>query len=427
MRVIGPADIAGKNGPDIGKLWSFVPAAVRNEVRIAPVTYRPFAGDWRGTPSGNWDEVAMACELVNVVGKYPTLGPPGDVVAWLRDKAANREWMTNEFGSWIYLMFHVEPTLVQLACARYLAESHSDPWAEIADALNSWLRAMVGWVTLTGCWGGGQTWTERVAKDGPGARLLTGAGGMNKRHGGASYSVLAGKRSWNYSGEWTRSLHAPIYLSWFGLGERRTGGDILPLEIPAAIRSRFGYDLTVLTAQEYALVAAAITNDISALKWALHELIRDWMPHERITIVRTERGVGQVVHAAGKSSTATIYYSGWLSDGVTHAAGCDSGLRGAHGEAIEPGMASFDIAARTGYCVRTEGEPRPIVPFELPPGKLVAVLELGGGSATVEHWFINGVEQPPPSPDPPPGPVPPPTPRPPRKRGGFWKGIMWGD
>lgn len=416
MKVIGTAEIQGPNGPDIGTLWSFISAAVRKEVRIDPDAYRPFAGDWNGTPSGNWDEVAAACELVNIMHGFPTLSPPAKVLGWLRAKLSDKRFMTSEFGSWIYLNFHVEPTVVQLAVCRYMAAIHTDPWAELANGLEEWMRALCGWLTVTGCWGGGRVWDGKMASSGPGARLLTGSGAMSPRHGGALYSVLAGKRSWHYAGHWTANNFAPIFLSWFALRERRTGGDILPLQVCEAIRSSLGYDLNVLTEAEASRCAAAIRNDLDALEWALRELIADWLPAERIVVIRTTRGVAIIVLSAGKHATATVYYSDWWEDGTTHAAGADDGLRGAQGEHVFPGMAHYDIATRAGYCVRVDGEPRPIVPFELPPGDLVVVLEIGGGQPTVEHWFQAGKprpEEPPPAPGPSPSP---PSPRPAEKR-----------
>lgn len=418
MRVITAADI---HGDRIDELTTWLPAALRGEVRIDPSAYVRFSYDLKGGASDNWDEVFIACELINLLYGYVTVYSEGEIIGWIRNKLLDRRFMQKEFGAWVYLRHHVEPTIAQLAVCRHLSTLRSDPWTELAAGLDEWLRALCGWVTVTGCWGQGQDW-GKGPHEGPGARLLTGRGGPNPRHGGARYSVLAGKRSWHYDTkdrEWTRNLSAPIYLSRLALRERRTGGDMLPVEILEAVKAKFGYDLDVLTPRESELVAAAITNDISALKWAVRELIRDWLPAERNVVVRTERGVGQMMLAAGKSPTASVYYSDWLSDGTTHAAGCDPGLRGAHGEQIEPGMVSYDIGNRAGYCVRTDGDPRPIVQFPLPPGPLVAVLEFGGGAPTVERYFVNGVEQPS---APPPAPPAPPVPdeereRPDRNRG----------
>lgn len=415
MKVITRDNVQGDRIDDV---VHWMPDAVRREVRLDPSAYARFTYGWKGGASANWDEVACACDLVNLLYGFSTTTNEGTLLGWLRAKLADRRFMGTEFGTWVYLRHHVEPTLIQLAVSQRLAESRPDPWAEIAEGLTDWLRALVGYLAWTGCWGPGHTWSNAVATDGPGARLLVGKGGPNVRHGGARYSVLAGKRSWHYGGgEWTRNLHAPIYLSALGLGEDRTGGDILPLGTVEAIRAALGWDGMVLTKQERALVAAAITNDESALKWARRELIGDWAPAERVVIVRTTDGVDQMLLAAGKSPTATVYYSGWRSNGTTYAAGACPGGRGAHGEQIEPGLVAFDIANRSGYCQRISGEPRPVVPFGLSPGPLVAVLEIGGGVPTVEHYFIDGQPAPAPAPEPvpTPGPAPAPAPRPPKR------------
>jgi len=411
---------------DVGPLKAELPRAIRGELRIAPDAYRRFLYGWKGGASDNWDELGVACEMVNLWRGHPTDAGEAAVVAFLRAKLADRRFMQKEFGSWIYLDLHVEPTLVQLAVARRLAETASEPWAELVEGLTDWLRALCGWLAWTGCWGAGRTWTRQVAEGGPGALLLVGRGDYNQRVGGALYCTLTGKRSWHWDEEWRHNLSAPIYLSRLGLGERRTGGDILPIEILEAIRDAFGYELEVLTRTEQQLVGAAIRNDASALKWATR-LIGDWLPAEPVVVVRAAHGVSMTMLEAGKAPTATMYHCGWADDATTYAAGACNGLRGAQAEQVEAGMAAIDLELRKGFCKRTSGPERVEVGFQLPTGDLVAVLRAGNGKPLHATYYIGGVEQPDESaPKPPaPGPQPPPPkPNPKRQRSAKWLPLL---
>lgn len=405
---------------DIGPLWLRFPEALRGEVRIAPDSYARLTYNLQGGGSDNWDETAVALDLNNFILRQPTVHSIAEIARFLREKIADRRFMQKEFGSWTYLDLHATPTVAQYLFASKLAQSDPNTWAVVVSGLRSWLRALIGWLALTGCWGPGKTWTKGVARNGPGARLLTGTGDFSKRIGGTPYCVFTGKRSWVYDGDWHESLAAPVLLSDLGFDDQSKSGDVWKSHnnFMGTIEALYGA-LDLLTTAERSLVIAATRNDLAAIQWVIKELIGDWLPAESVTIVRTEHGVGQVMHEAAKSPTATMYYCGWDDDGTTYAAGACNGLRGGHAEQIEAGMAEIDLAARTGFCQRTSGPDRVRVDFPLPKGELVAVITAQHGAGIHADYYRNGQKiGAAPAPD-----VPPPaTPsRPKRKKRPWWK------
>lgn len=405
--------IEGKQG--IGPLWGRVAEAIRGQVRIAPSAYDQLAYNLGGGSSDNWDETFVAIDLLNIWRKQDHVNALAELAEFLRVKLVNKRFGQKEFGSWEYLSLHTAPTILQCVLARKFAAQDPATWVPIAAGLREWLRALVGWLAVTGCWGPGKTWTDKVAKSGPGARLLVGTGDYFKRIGGATYSVFCGKRSFEmYKGKWRLAYAAPMYLSDLGLGVRPKKGDVAVghRNFMKAVESLAGGPLDILSASERALVLAATRNDVSALQWCVTELIRDWLPAEPVVIVRTDHGVSCTMLEAGGSPTATMYHSGWDDDGTTYACGADDGLRGGHAEHVEPGRAEIDIAARTGWCQRTKGEPRPRIEFPLPKGALVAVLEAQFGVGIKARYYRNGVEIVPAPPIivPGPGPIAPPKP-----------------
>jgi hypothetical protein len=344
---------------------------------------------------------------------------------FLRDKLGNKRWMQKEFGAWVYIRLHVEPTILQWRCAQRFADADPATWAPIRDGLREWLRATIGWLAVTGCWGPGRSWIEAESKRGPGARLFVGKGDFGGRSGGGPHCVLAGKRSWDWLGSgWYEGFWPPILLSSLGLGERH-GGDVWlgHKQFLDSIESFSVGPLDIISADERARVLAATHNDIDALAWCVTELIRDWLPAEPVVIVRAESGVSCTLLDVGKSSTATVYHSGWDSDGTTYVAGADPGWRGGKAQWIEPGHAEIDLAARTGWCERTQGDPVVRVHFPLPQGALVAVLEAQFGVGIKLRTYRNGVEV---VPIPPASPVVP-APKPPSWLDKHAKGAVWGD
>lgn len=380
---------------DIGPLWSHAPRAVRGEIVLAPATYSWLSYNLGGGASDNWDEVFVALDLLNFLRSQPTFeNGSGRLAAFLEAAISNRRFMQKEFGSWVYLEMHAGPRIVQFGCARILGQ-HDARWATIAQGLRGWLRALVGWLAVFGCWGPGRRWGVQVATECPGAKLLVGKGAVSVRTGEIPWSTLTGKRSWDCkSGEWRENVFAPSFLWTLGLGHRDGRGDILRavLDLIQAVESHLGGPLVVLTAEEEARVLAATRNDVSALQWCVAKLIGDWLPAEPIVGVRTARGVSCTMLSSGKSATATMQHCGWLDDGTTYAAGADNGLRGAHGEQIEETMAAVDLDARTGYCQRTSGPDRVRVDFPLPPGELVSVIEAQHGVGLKARWFEAGRE-----------------------------------
>ena len=410
---------------DIGPLWLRVPDALRGTVRIDPSAYERFSYRWDGGASDNWDEVACALDLINFWHGQPMIGSLAKLELFLSRKLSDKRFMQKEFGSWIYVDLHAGPTIVQYVVARRLAQQGSAAWSRIAAGLREWLRALIGWLTLTGCWGPGKTWTKAVAKDGPGARLLVGRGDYSKRTNGVTYCVLAGKRSWDFDDEWKENAFALVLLSDLGFGVRSSKGDIWASQAKfmRAIEDLFG-PLDLITSAERQLIVAATRNDLSAIQWTIENLVGDWLPAELVCVVRTERGVSITMYEAQKAPTATIYHSGWDDDGTTYAAGACNGLRGAHGEQIEAGMAEIDLEARTGFCRRTSGPDRVRVDFPLPKGPLVAVIQASHSTGVDARYYRGGVRYVPGALPPSGGvQIPPAAPKPPRRRRWyeFWR------
>jgi len=384
---------------DIGPLWSLSPKAIKGEIILAPTSYQWLSYGLHGGSSDNWDEVYVALDLVNLQRSQPTGFDIGSLLSFLQVQMADKRMMQKEFGSWVYLEMHAEPRIVQYAVARLLAARGISGWAEVATGLRSWLRALVGWLAVTGCWGPGKGWGKTVGSTGPGARLLVGKGDYSKRTGAVPYCTMTGKRSWDFKGEWRENVFAPTLLSVLGLGTRSGHGDIIEgtLVFIAAVEGWLGGPLVILTREEEARVLAATRNDVSALQWCVTDLIGDWLPADPFVVVRTEQGVGSVLLLADKSPTAAMQYCGWSQDGTTYAAGADNGLRGAHGEQVENSMAAIDLSARTGYCQRTTGPDRVRVDFPLPSGPLVCVIDAQHGTGLKARWFNHGVETVPPA------------------------------
>lgn len=406
----------------IDPLWSLVPQALAGKIRIAPGAYDQLVqGGYApgGGASDNWDEVAAALDLFNLVMGQPATAALDKLAGFLTAKLADRRWMQKEFGSWVYIRLHVEPTILQWRCAQRLALTDPATWTPIADGLRGWLRAAIGWLAVTACWGPGRTWIEAENKRGAGARLFVGTGDFGGRAGGGPHCVLAGKRSWDLMGTgWYEGFWPTILLSSLGLNKRYSG-DVWKAhkEFLDTVAQWSGSPLDLLGADEAALVLAASKNDLSAMQWCVSELIRDWLPAEPIVVVRADEGVSITLLAAGKSPTPTVYHSGWGSDGTTYVAGADPGWRGGHAEGIERGHSEIYLEARTGWCQRVEGDPRPRVDFPLPKGNLVAVIEAQQSTGLRARYYRDGVEiSSRPSP-PAPAPQPGPTPRPKGKGG----------
>lgn len=391
---------------DIGPLWARAAAAIRGEIVLAPTAYAWLSYDLQGGASDNWDEVYVALDLVNLQRGQPIGTAIGRLAQFLEIQLANRRFMQKEFGSWVYLEMHAEPRIVQYGVARLLAARDPATWKPIADGLRGWLRALVGWLAVFGCWGPGKRWGAQVGTEGPGARLLVGKGAVSIRTGEILWCVLTGKRSWHFEGEWRENVFAPALLWTLGLGHRDGRGDIMKavLGLIAAAEGWLGGPLVVLTLEEEARVLAATHNDVAALRWCCEHLIGDWLPAEPIVGMRTVHGVSMTMLEAGKSATAAMQHCGWLDDGTTFAAGADNGGRGGHGEQIEETKAVVDLAGRRGYCQRTSGPDRVRVDFPLPPGDLVMVLEAQHGVGLRTRWFEGGHELPP---DTAPDPLPP--------------------
>ena len=139
---------------DIGPLWLRVPEAIRREVRIDTSAYARLTYGYDGGASDNWDETAAALDLLNLrLGQAATTDLPS-ITRFLETKVADRRFMQKEFGSWIYVELHFEPTVLQFAEMRQRGN------AELAAGLRSWLRALGGWLAWTGCWGPGKTWAS---------------------------------------------------------------------------------------------------------------------------------------------------------------------------------------------------------------------------------------------------------------------------
>lgn len=389
-------------GRDIGPLWLRVPEAIAGAIVIAPSAYLRLTYGYTGGASDNWDEVAVSLDLVNWMRRQPVAAPISVLLAFVRAKLQDRRMMQKEFGSWIYLDMHATPAVVQYAIARKMALTDPGTWQPIADGLRGWLRALVGWLAWTGCWGPGKQWAQDVATAGPGARLLVGRGGYSKRVGAVAWTTLCGKRSWEFSGEWRENAFGPMLLSFLGLGIRLRQGDIWKSfnALIDAVEKTYGVPIEVLTPAERSTVLAATRNDVTALAWVAENLIGDWLPADPTITIRAARGVSHTHLEADKAATATLYHCGWDEDGTTYGAGACTGGRGGHGEQIEPGHARVDLASRTGFCQRTEGPDRVRVGFPLPKGDLVAVLEAQHGRGRRARFFRNGVEVGTPAPEP---------------------------
>lgn len=401
---------------DIGDVWVHIEDAITGDVRIDPSAYRRLTYNYAGGASDNWDEVAAAIDLVNLRRNQSATATLGNVLEFLQKKIADRRFMQKEFGSWIYTDLHFEPTVVQYAELRKRGN------LELAAGLRAWLRALGGYLAWAGCWGPGKTWAKAVSKGGPGARLLVGRGAYNPRTDGVPHSVFTGKRSWHFEGDWTQSIFAPVLLSSLCFGIRPKRGDLWKSHnrFLDTIEATYG-PLGIFTPAEQLRLLDATKNDIAALEWCRTKLIGDWLPAEKNTFIRTEHGVGQVLHEAKKTATAPTYYSGWDDDGTTYAAGADNGGRGGRGEQIEDGRADFDLATRTGWCQRTTGPDRVRVDFPLPVGDLVAVLTAQHSKGSAVTYYRNGVAiSGPPAPTSPqqPGTI---APKPGKKRKRWWE------
>ena len=163
---------------DIGPLWARAAEAIRGEIILAPSAYAWLSYGLAGGPSDNWDEVYVALDLVNAQRGQPIGTSIGALAKFLNVQLANHRFMQKEFGSWVYLEMHAEPRIVQYGVARLLAARDPATWQPIADGLRGWLRALVGWLAVFGCWGPGRRWGAQVATEGPGARLLVGKGAV---------------------------------------------------------------------------------------------------------------------------------------------------------------------------------------------------------------------------------------------------------
>lgn len=370
---------------DIGTVWGSVVGSISGKVRIDPSAYARLTYNYSGGASDNWDEVAAALDLINLRLGQPATANLPDIIRFLELKVADKRFMQKEFGAWVYIDFHFEPTVIQYAEMRKLGNT------ELANGLRKWLRALGGYLAWTGCWAAGKTWSKQVSKDGPGARLLIGDGTYSPRTGGSPYSVLTGKRSLHFEGTWVENIFAPVIFSDLCLGARSRHGDVCKShnQFMETVEAVYG-PLGIFTPEEQARLLQASRNDIDALEWCRTELIGDWLPAEKNTFIRTEHGVGQVLHEAKKTATAPIYYSGWHDDGTTYAAFADNGGRGGHGEQIEDGMAEIRLAERVGWCQRTSGPDRVKVTFPLPPGDLVAVWEAQHGGLSSASYYRSG-------------------------------------
>lgn len=370
---------------DIGPLWLNVVDVLKGKTLIDPSTYERLSYRLNGGASDNWDEVAVALDLLNRRLGHTALFGMSELMAFLRNKLADRRFMQKEFGARVYVELHYEPTVLQYAEMRRLGQT------DIAEGLRGWLRALGGYLTWTGCWGVGKVPSHSVAANGPGARLVIGADHTSQRTGAAMHSVFTGKRSWHFEGEWNENIFAPVIFTDMCLGVKLRQGDIWKShnKFIEAVEAEYGA-LNIFTPEEQAKLKLASQNDIEALEWVRVHVIGDWLPLEKNTFIRTTKGVGQVLHTAIKSATAPAYYGGWASDGTTYAAGADNGGRGGHGEQIENGRAEIDLASRTGWCQRTGGPDRVKVDFPLPAGDLVAVWEAQHGGLSSASYYRGG-------------------------------------
>lgn len=377
---------------DIGPLWLYMPEALRGSIIIKPSAYSRLTYNYRGGASKNWDLTAAAIDLANFYLRNEMTAPIETIASFLEEQNANRRFMYTEFGSWIYLDLHAGPKLLHYAIARHLGAAGDARWSAIAAGLRLWLRALVGWLAISGTWGPGRTWGRVVGRSGPGARLLVGRDEFSKRIGGVPYCVLAGKRSWDFDDDWKENVFAPVLLSDLGFGIRAQSGDIWKSHnrLMATIESIFGA-FDILTPAERQKVVAATRNDVGALEWCISELIRDFLPNEPIVLVRSETGVAIAMLEAAKAPTASIYCSGWEEDGTIYAAGACNGLRGPHGEQVEAGRAEIDLETRSGFCQRTSGPDRVRVDFPLPKGPLVAVIRAQYGTGISREFYRSGV------------------------------------
>lgn len=394
------------------------------QARVDPADYRQFTYGYKGGSSDNYDTVAYAVDLLQLEHGWPTTASADVLLAFGLEKIKERNLGEKEFSSWVYLQETISPLIYQIGAASALAARGGIDelrWQAIADGQREYLRAWIGWLSLGGTWGQARDAAPAVKRAPYGAQVLrsTPKDPFIKALLGADYTVIAGKRSWRRDdGAWDGPIQmGPVYLSELGYGEQRRGNALFPIAAVKIVRSR-GWPFGLFAPDEQAKLRAASRNDITALRWVVDAVVRDYLPPEPVHILRTARGVSFTMLRAGSAPTATAYHCSWLDDGSVWWAGADVGCRTGEG-CIEPGEAHVDTATRKGWVQRTAGEKRPRVDFDLVPGDVV--LELLSDRSRSPRI----VELQPGSPKAPPPPANDNQPRPEKKGGSGCSAILF--
>ena len=347
---------------------------VGGSVRVDPDSYRLHTYGYRLDPeSDNLQAAAYAIDLVQLDRVDPTAAPSRQLLEFGLAKSRERALGEREAFSWEYGDLAWQAKVISRAAAIALAQR--DPaWQEVADGYRDYLRALVGWYALGSCWGPGRDILPDENKAGAGVVWCKGP--EIQSYCGARYSVAIGMRSWVFDGSWAHVHFAPVVLSVYGYGENRScRRDLFPEAARQECLKR-GWDTSLFSVEEQAILLRASNSDIVALRWVVNEVIRDYVPNEPIHVLRTTLGASWTVLKAPDSPTSTGFHCSWIDDGTVWFAGPDSGGRGGRGEATHPGSAEVNVETRRGFCQNDQGSR---VDFDLVPGDIVFQLQSGDG------------------------------------------------